>query len=106
MQAVQQTGPGTQAPPEPIRRRISSFLARSVQEIVRQIRAIYDNYGFDTQILVASVRNPMHVVEAALMGADVLVGLSVAGAVTPEMLKGMVQSKFVEGVLTEKEARE
>jgi transaldolase len=40
-------------------------------ELIRQIRAIYDNYGYVTQILVASVRHPMHVVEAALGGADV-----------------------------------
>jgi transaldolase len=40
-------------------------------ELIRQIRAIYDNYGFSTQILVASVRHPMHVVESALGGADV-----------------------------------
>ncbi len=40
-------------------------------ELIQQIRVIFDNYGFDTEILVASVRNPMHVVRAALMGADV-----------------------------------
>ena len=40
-------------------------------ELIRQIRVIYDNYGFETQILVASVRHPLHVVEAALAGADV-----------------------------------
>lgn len=40
-------------------------------EIVRQIRTIYDNYGFATEVLVASVRHPIHVVEAALAGADV-----------------------------------
>jgi transaldolase len=40
-------------------------------DLIRQIRAIYDNYGFTTQILAASIRHPMHVVEAALAGADV-----------------------------------
>ena len=35
-------------------------------------RLIYDNYDYQTQILVASVRNPMHVVEAAKIGADVM----------------------------------
>jgi transaldolase len=40
-------------------------------ELIRQIRVIYDNYGFETQILAASIRHPMHVVEAALAGADV-----------------------------------
>lgn len=40
-------------------------------EIIPQIRQIYDNYGFETQILVASIRNPIHVLDAALAGADV-----------------------------------
>jgi len=40
-------------------------------ELIRQIRVIYDNYGYETQILVASIRHPQHVVEAALAGADV-----------------------------------
>lgn len=41
-------------------------------ELVVDIRMIYDNYDFPTQILVASVRHPMHVVEAAKLGADVM----------------------------------
>ena len=41
-------------------------------EVVADIRLIYDNYDYPTQILVASVRNPMHVVEAAKIGADVM----------------------------------
>ncbi|MBW1682397.1 MAG: fructose-6-phosphate aldolase [Deltaproteobacteria bacterium] len=40
-------------------------------ELVEQIVTIYDNYGFETEVIVASVRNPLHVVEAALMGADI-----------------------------------
>lgn len=40
-------------------------------ELVNQIVTIYRNYQFDTEVLVASVRHPMHVVQAALMGADV-----------------------------------
>ena len=40
-------------------------------ELIQQIRQIYDNYGFDTEILVASIRHPMHVVQAAMIGADV-----------------------------------
>ncbi|MCA9282866.1 MAG: fructose-6-phosphate aldolase [Phycisphaeraceae bacterium] len=39
--------------------------------LIRQIRAIYDNYGFETMILAASIRHPMHVVECALVGCDV-----------------------------------
>lgn len=40
-------------------------------ELVRQIKKIYQNYGFKTKIIVAAVRNPIHVLEAALIGADV-----------------------------------
>ena len=40
-------------------------------DLIRQIRVIYDNYDFATEILAASIRSPMHVVEAALAGADV-----------------------------------
>ena len=40
--------------------------------LIADIRLIYDNYDFATQILVASVRHPMHVVEAAKIGADVM----------------------------------
>ena len=41
-------------------------------QLIADIRMIYDNYDFPTQILVASVRHPMHVVEAAKIGADVM----------------------------------
>jgi len=39
-------------------------------ELIREIRAVYDNYGFDTEILAASIRNANHVKDAALAGAD------------------------------------
>jgi len=39
--------------------------------LIEQIVQIYENYGFDTQVLVASIRHPLHLVEAALMGAHV-----------------------------------
>lgn len=38
---------------------------------IADIRDIFDNYGFDTKILVASVRSPIHMLESSLMGADV-----------------------------------
>jgi transaldolase len=41
-------------------------------ELIADIRIIYDNYDFPTQILVASVRNPIHVHDAAKLGADVM----------------------------------
>ncbi|MBN2056974.1 fructose-6-phosphate aldolase [bacterium] len=40
-------------------------------ELVEQIIAIYENYDFDTEIIVASIRHPQHVVDAAMLGADI-----------------------------------
>ncbi len=40
-------------------------------ELIEQIRAIFDNYDFECEIITASVRHPVHVVEAALAGADI-----------------------------------
>ncbi len=41
-------------------------------ELIQQIFQIYQNYGFDTEILVASVRHPTHILDSALIGADVV----------------------------------
>ena len=41
-------------------------------KLIEDIRLIYDNYAFDTEILVASVRHPIHVLESAKIGADVM----------------------------------
>jgi len=55
---------------------ISPFIGRlddhgaDGMELIRDIRMIYDNYGFDTEILAASIRTPRHVEEAAIAGAD------------------------------------
>jgi transaldolase len=46
-------------------------LSQSGMELVEQIMTIYDNYGFDTEVIVASVRHPLHVLQAALTGADI-----------------------------------
>ncbi|MDZ7697092.1 MAG: fructose-6-phosphate aldolase [Deltaproteobacteria bacterium] len=40
-------------------------------DLVEQILTIYENYGFETEVIVASIRNPVHVLDAALMGADI-----------------------------------
>jgi transaldolase len=40
-------------------------------DLVEQIITIYDNYDFETEIIVASIRNPLHVLEAAMIGADI-----------------------------------
>ncbi len=46
-------------------------LAQTGMDLVEQIIRIYENYEFGTEVIVASIRNPMHVLESALMGADV-----------------------------------
>jgi transaldolase len=46
-------------------------IATPGMELIEQIVQIYDNYDYTTEVLVASVRSPMHIVEAARMGADV-----------------------------------
>lgn len=43
-------------------------------DLIAQIRQIYDNYLFDTEILAASVRHPMHIINCAEIGADVMTG--------------------------------
>ncbi len=40
--------------------------------LIEQIRTIYDNYGYETEILAASIRHPMHIVDCAQIGADVI----------------------------------
>lgn len=47
-------------------------IAEPGMEMVEKVIQIYDQYGLETKVLVASVRNPIHVLEAALMGADVV----------------------------------
>lgn len=42
--------------------------------LISEIRLIYDNYGFETQILAASVRHTMHIIDCAKLGADVMTG--------------------------------
>ncbi len=56
---------------------ISPFIGRlddisqNGMDLIRQVVTIYRNYGFKTQVLVASVRHPVHVVDAAMIGADI-----------------------------------
>lgn len=56
---------------------ISPFVGRlddishNGMELVEQTVTIYENYGYDTEVIVASIRNPLHVLDAALMGADI-----------------------------------
>jgi transaldolase len=56
---------------------ISPFVGRlddigqTGMELIEQIIAIYEAYGYETEIIVASIRNPLHVLDAATMGADI-----------------------------------
>jgi len=50
--------------------RLDDQIAGSGIELIASIRAVYDNYGFDTEILAASIRTTAHVTEAALAGSD------------------------------------
>jgi transaldolase len=52
-------------------------------ELIENIRQIYDNYGFETEILAASIRTPNHVTEVALAGADV-------ATIPPDVIKKLV----------------
>ncbi len=53
-------------------------------DLIREIKQIYSNYGFKTKIIVASIRNPLHVVDAALIGADIA---TVPFAVVEQLIK-------------------
>ena len=65
--------------------------------LIETIRTIYDNYGFDTQILAASVRHSMHIIECATIGADVMTGpLSVITALLKHPLTDSGLEKFLE----------
>jgi transaldolase len=46
-------------------------IAHDGMELVEQILTIYDNYSYETEVIVASIRHPRHVLDAALMGADI-----------------------------------
>ena len=46
-------------------------LSQDGMQLVEQIVEIYGNYAYDTEVIVASVRNPLHVLDAALLGADI-----------------------------------
>ncbi|WP_066651349.1 MULTISPECIES: fructose-6-phosphate aldolase [Sphingomonas] len=67
-------------------------------ELIRDIRLIYDNYAFDTEILVASVRHPIHILEAARIGADVM---TAPPAVIRQLVKHPLTDKGIEGFLAD-----
>lgn len=74
---------------------VSPFLGRlddvgeEGMDLVRQIVAIYKNYGFKTQVLAASIRSPLHIVQAALAGADI-------ATVPPDVLEKAYRHGFTD----------
>jgi transaldolase len=64
-------------------------------DLVEQVIRIYDNYGFQTQILVAQLRNPVHVLDAALMGADV-------ATIPPEVFEQLLRHPLTDELLARK----
>lgn len=73
-------------------------IATPGMELVGQIVQIYNNYALETEVLVASVRHPMHLVEAAMMGADVA---TIPFKVITQMLKHPLTDKGIEGFLAD-----
>lgn len=67
-------------------------------QLISDIRLIYDNYDFTTEILVASVRHPIHVLEAARIGADVM---TAPPAVIRQLVKHPLTDKGIEGFLAD-----
>jgi transaldolase len=65
-------------------------------EMISQITQIFDNYGLDTQVLVASVRHPIHILESALIGADIV---TVPYKVLTQIVKHPLTDKGIEQFL-------
>ena len=65
--------------------------------LISEIRHIYDNYSFETQILAASVRHTMHIIDCAKLGADVMTGpLSAIDGLLKHPLTDIGLAKFLE----------
>ncbi len=65
-------------------------------DLIEQTVTIFDNYGFDTEIIVASIRNPVHVLEAALLGADIAtIPFNVINQLTKHPLTDIGLEKFL-----------
>lgn len=67
-------------------------------QLIRQIVTIYENYDFETEVLVASVRHPVHVVEAALMGAHIA---TMPAKVLHQLLQHPLTDKGIQGFLAD-----
>jgi transaldolase len=67
-------------------------------DLIRDIRLIYDNYAFETEILAASIRHPIHVLECARIGADVM---TAPPAVIRNLFKHVLTDKGIEGFMAD-----
>jgi transaldolase len=67
-------------------------------DLIRDIRLIYDNYAFATEILAASIRHPVHVLECARIGADVM---TAPPAVIHNLFKHVLTDKGIEGFMAD-----
>ncbi|MBI5374333.1 MAG: fructose-6-phosphate aldolase [Candidatus Schekmanbacteria bacterium] len=67
-------------------------------DIIEQIRTIYDNYGFRTQIIAASIRHPLHVIDVALAGCDVA---TIPPAVIDQLFKHPLTDLGIEKFLSD-----
>ena len=67
-------------------------------QLIEDIRLIYDNYAFETQILVASIRHPIHLLQSAKIGADVA---TMPPAVIRSLFKHVLTEKGIEGFLAD-----
>ncbi len=83
---------------------ISPFIGRlddigqDGMDLIRDIVQMYDNYGFATEVLAASIRHPMHIVDCALAGADVA---TIPFKVITQLVKHPLTDKGLEGFLTD-----
>ena len=83
---------------------ISPFIGRlddigqDGMQLIRDIVQIYDNYGFATEVLAASIRHPMHIVDAALAGADVS---TIPFKVIQQLVKHPLTDKGLESFLSD-----
>ena len=83
---------------------ISPFIGRlddvatDGMQLIRDIVQIYDNYGFETEVLAASIRHPMHIVDCALAGADVA---TIPFKVIQQLVKHPLTDKGLEGFLSD-----
>lgn len=67
-------------------------------QLIQQIRQIYDNYGYETKVLAASIRHPLHLVQCAMIGADVA---TVPYKVIEQMMKHPLTDQGLEKFLAD-----